>query len=311
MADIQSKDKKNPSLKGDHPCIWMQAGVVNKKVCHTNYACTDCRFDRVMKTVAHENTMLKKTGRAAGGKRGTIVLWKERLKSLPPMKRPCIHHMKDRIEFRACTNEYRCGSCDFDQYFHDQYSVHAVLNPINVLDVKGFHVPQGYYFHRGHTWAKIEEGATVRVGMDEFALRVMGPPDRIEAPLMGKEVKQGGACISVTRGDHRADLLSPVSGIVTAMNTRVGEQGSLANQDPYSAGWVMRVQSGSLRQDLKNLMINRETSDFMEEQIEELYHVIEETSGPLATDGGYLGNDIFGSMPAIGWDRLIKTFLHS
>ena len=295
----------------DYECIWMQARVVSQRFCRIDYNCPECRFDRIMKYVSQENRRLRHAGKLPGGKRGRIVSWKESLRSLPKAKRPCIHHMKDRIEFRTCTNDYRCGNCDFDQYFHDQYSVHAVVNPVEVLDINGFSIPQGYYFHHGHTWAKIEEGSTVRVGIDDFALRLMGPLDMVDAPLMGKEVWQDNADISVVRGKHQAKLLSPVSGVVTAINSRLRDQGSLANRDPYTEGWVMRVQPVRLRRDLRNLMINRETGGYLEEQVERLYKVIEDVAGPLAADGGYLGNDIYGSMPQLGWERLIDTFLHT
>jgi len=39
--------------------------------------------------------------------------------------------------------------------------------------------------------------------------------------------------------------------------------------------------------------------------------VIEETAGPLATDGGYLNDDIFGHMPEIGWKKLTRLFLRA
>jgi glycine cleavage system H lipoate-binding protein len=217
--------------------------------------------------------------------------------------------MKGRIAFRACNHEYRCGNCDFDQYFHDQYSVHAVVSPVDILDIKGFRVPQGYYVHRGHGWVKLEEDASVRVGIDEFALRVLGPLDRIEAPLLGKEVEQGRADIRLSRGKHQAKVLSPVSGIVTAINPKLREEGYMANQNPYSEGWVMSVHPKDLRMDLKNLIINTETGDFIGGEVERLYGVIEEVGGPLATDGGYLGSDIYGHMPELGWDRLTKMFL--
>ncbi|MBW1863719.1 MAG: glycine cleavage system protein H [Deltaproteobacteria bacterium] len=275
-------------------CIWMQAGVVRLKSCKIDFKCTECRFDKVMQHIADENRLKRQDGSVPFGKKGRIVSWQERLRSLPAAKRPCIHHMKGRIEFRTCTNEYQCVNCDFDQYFYDQYTVHAVVNPVDVLDIKGFKIPQGYYFHRGHTWARIEEGAYVKVGIDDFALRLMGPLDLIEAPLMGKEVKQGRADISVVRGGNIARLLSPISGVVTDINPGLREHGDLANQDPYSAGWVMRIHSDSLRKDLKNLMINRETGDFMEGQI-----------------GGYLGHDIYGNMPQLRWEKLTRIFLQT
>lgn len=291
-------------------CIWMQADVISRKSCKSDFNCTECRFDRVMKHVARENAMLRESGRRPVGKKGKIVSWKEQLKSRSMAKRPCIHHMKGRIEFRICTHEYRCGNCDFDQYFQDQFSVHAVVNPVHVLNVKGFRIPQGYYVHPGHTWVKMEEGDLVKVGLDDFALRLMGPLDRIEAPLMGKEVKQGRADINIARGNHQASILSPVSGVVTAINPKLREEGRLANQHPYTEGWVMAVQANHLRQDLKNLMINQETAPFMEKQVEQLYQTIEDVAGPLSTDGGYLGDDIFGSLPGLEWERLMKTFLH-
>jgi len=264
-----------------------------------------------MRRTADENRRLAKEGKIIQGKRGKIILWKEKLKARPSSKSPCLHHMKGRIEFKACNNEYRCANCDFDQYFQDQYSVHAVVNPVDVLEIEGFRVPQGYYFHPGHTWIKVEKDSTVRIGIDEFALRLLGPLDSIKAPLMGKEVKQDRADMELFRGRHHAKVLSPVSGVVTAINPKLRDEGSLANKAPYSEGWVMSVHSESLRQDLKNLMINMETRDFMERQVEHLHRVIEDVAGPLAADGGFLGDDIYGHMPQLGWGRLTRIFLNT
>ena len=236
-------------------CIWMQANVVRRKSCKSDYNCTECRFDRVMKQVSRENARLRESGLSPKGKKGRIVSWKEQLKSRPLSKRPCIHHMKGRIEFRACTHEYRCGNCDFDQYFNDQFSVHAVVNPVHVLDIKGFQVPQGFYIHPGHTWVKMEEGSLVKVGLDDFALRLLGPLDRIEAPLMGKTVEQGRGDITLRRSTETARIQSPISGVVADINPDLREQGNVANQDPYTQGWVMRLHCRDLRHDLKKLIL--------------------------------------------------------
>jgi len=293
------------------PCIWMQAQVVRRRLCEADYQCTACRFDRAMRRVADENRHLREQGLLPKGKRGRIVFWKEKLKELPPWKRPCIHHMKERIEFKACNHEYRCGNCEFDQYFHDQYSVYAVVQPVDFLDIEGFKIPHGYYLHRGHAWLRVEEGSEVRVGLDDFALRLLGPLDRIEAPLVGKELKQDRSDILMNRGSNKARVLSPVSGVVTAINPKLRDKGSLAGGDPYSEGWVVRVHADNLRRDLKNLMIGHETQDFIGAEVDRLYRLIEDEAGPLAADGGQLGHDIYGNLPQIGWRRLVKKFLHT
>jgi glycine cleavage system H lipoate-binding protein len=281
MVSNQLKEKTH---KNDNPCIWMQAGVVRRKDCRIDFDCTACRFDSVMRHVAADNQRIREEGRTPTGKRGSIIFWHEKLKN---------------------------GNCEFDQYFNDQYSVHAVVRPIDVIDIKGFKIPHGYYLHRGHAWVKIEENDTVRVGLDDFALRLLGPLDRIEAPLMGKEVRRNRADISLSRGTNAAEILSPVSGVVTASNLELRDRGNLANQDPYTDGWVMCLHSTDLRQDLRELMIGDQASDYLDNEINRLYQVIEEEAGPLAADGGYLGDDIYGNLAPNIWKRLTRQFLHT
>ena len=316
MLDIKGSIMASSPLKiqppeGQSACIWMQAGVVRRKLCEMDYHCEACRFDRSLRRVARENNRLRQQGKSPAGKRGRLNFWKDRLRELPSWKQPCLHHMKGRIDFRACTNDYQCGNCEFDQYFSDQYTVHAVVRPVDVLDIKSFKIPHGYYFHRGHTWAKIEEGAMVRIGLDDFALRLLGPLDRIEAPLMGKELVQDRDDIMLNRGSNAARVQSPISGVVTDINHELREKGNLANQDPYTRGWVMRLHATTLRRDIKNLMIGEQAREFLDGEIDRLYRVIEEEAGPLAADGGYLGDDIFGNLPRASWQKLTRIFLRS
>jgi len=304
------RNVKNAS-ENSQPCIWMQAGVVRRKYCEVDYHCEACRFDRALRRTARENSQLRQQGGIPQGKSGRIVYWKDRLRDLPAWKQPCLHHMKERIEFRACTHDYQCGNCEFDQYFSDQYTVHAVVRPVDVLDVKGFKLPHGYYLHRGHTWVKIEEGSMVRIGLDDFALRLLGPLDRVEAPLMGKQVEQDRDGILLSRSSNTARVQSPISGVVTDINPELREKGNLANDDPYTGGWVMRLHSDNLRHDLKNLMIGDQASQYLDGEIDRLYEVIEEEAGPLAADGGYLGDDIFGNLPQTSWQKLTRLFLNT
>ncbi|MEW6673633.1 MAG: hypothetical protein AB1427_18210 [Thermodesulfobacteriota bacterium] len=293
------------------PCIWMQAGVIPKKLCKTDYDCIACRFDKAMRGLAAENEKNRALGVVSNTKRGKIVFWKDPLMGLPPWKRPCIHHLKRRIEFRTCTNEYRCDNCEFDQYFYDEYTVHAIVKPVDVLNIEGFKIPQGFYLHRGHTWIKLEEGGEARIGLDDFALRLFGPPDTFESPFVGKEIRQNRPDIQMKRGTNTAQIQSPLSGVVTAVNPRLREQGRPATTNPYSDGWIVRVHSRTLRQELKSLMMGSEATDFLRDEVQRLMEVVEQEAGPMATDGGQFGNDIYGSMPRIGWNRLANLFLRT
>jgi len=281
---------------------------MSREECQEAYQCGRCEYDREMSRIAKANSQLRQAGKKITGKHKDVLFWKEKLRELPLGKRPCQHHLKQQIEYRSCTNDFHCQNCSFDQYFYDQYTVHATLKPIDVLDIEGIKVPQGYYYHFGHAWVKLEENSEVRVGLDDFAYSLLGPPDRIEVPLMGKEVVQDRAEILFTRGEHSARILSPVSGVVTAINSQMREQASMAYENPYSDGWLMRIHVPDLRQNLKQLMIGDEIKDGLEKQIDTLFQIIEKDVQPLAADGGNLQRDVFGALPQIGWERLITTF---
>jgi glycine cleavage system H lipoate-binding protein len=290
------------------PCVWMQAGSVRKKICKLSYQCHECRFDKAMREAVKDNYRRRDNGQPLTGKRGQLIFWKDKLRARPPWKQPCIHAMKGRIDFRTCTNAYHCGDCEFDQFFQDQFAVHAVMRPVDLLSARGVGFPQGYYLHPGHTWLKLEEDGQVRVGLDDFAGRVLGPADRIDMPLMGKAVTQHQPAVRVFRKGAEASFSSPVSGVVTEINSRLREEGETAHGDPYATGWVMRLHSDTLRQDLKELMIGDESREFLNSEVDQLFRVIEAVTGPLAADGGYLGDDIFGHLPGIGWEKLNDIF---
>jgi hypothetical protein len=73
----------------------------------------------------------------------------------------------------------------------------------------------------------------------------------------------------------------------------------------------LRIHVTDLRADLKNLLIGDETEKFLKDEVAAVYQAVEDIAGPLAADGGFLGRDIYGSLPELGWDNLAKKFLRS
>jgi len=295
--------KKSPA------CLWMQAGVVKNKICFQDFSCTTCKFDRALRKTCHENELFQKQGMIIKGKKGNFVYWQEKLKKQPLAKRPCIHHMKGHIDFKTCPKTYNCIDCEFDQYFHDQFKVYTVLKPVGFSNINGVSLPLGYYLHSGHTWAKIEDGNIVRIGIDDFASRILGKFTSIETLLMGKQVFQGKNAIHISRNGHNASFLSPISGVITQVNSQVISNPGLINQDPYTDGWILSLYCPDLKQDLKQLMFMDSSKSFMNGEVKNLYAFLEEETNLAAADGGSLGSDLFGNLPGISWDGLLKRFI--
>ncbi|MBU1052479.1 MAG: glycine cleavage system protein H [Proteobacteria bacterium] len=286
--------KPDKSAHTTNPCIWMQAGLVNFKDCNNFYDCTTCKYD---------------LGMSKKVEKGNSISWQDAMRTKPYLNRICRHSLTNRIEKRACAYDYKCATCDFDQFFEDVWTTKNKAMPGEIQQVKGFDVPVGYYFHNGHTWARIESGGFIRIGLDDFSLKLLGKADAFDLPLMGKELDQGAAGWGLRRKDNKADVLSPVDGVIVEVNADVREKPELANREPYGDGWLFMVRSPDIKKTVKQLMDDTNSLGWISEEVVALERMVEDVAGPLAADGGYFMEDIYGNLPGLDWSNLTKTFL--
>ena len=286
--------KPDKKAKAANPCLWMQAGVVKFKNCDNYYDCTSCQYDHAMGLKVE---------------RGKQVSWQTAMKRRPDMDRVCRHSLTNRIERRICAYDYECAHCDFDQFFEDVWTMKNKSLPLEIQNIKGFDVPMGYYFHAGHAWARIESGGCLRIGLDDFALKVLGRADALDLPLMGKEFDQGQIGWGLRRKDNVADVLSPVDGVIVEVNSKVREYPELANREPYGDGWLFMVRTPDVKATMNKLMTDQSSLSWMNAEVKHLERMIEDVAGPLAADGGYLADDVFGNLPDLGWNNLAQNFL--
>lgn len=288
--------KPDKSARTSNPCIWMQAGLVNFKDCNNFYDCTTCKYD---------------FGMSKKVEKGNSISWQDAMRKKQDMNRICRHSLTNRIEKRACAYDYQCAKCDFDQFFEDVWTTKNKTVPGEVQQVKGFDVPVGYYFHDGHTWARIESGGFIRIGLDDFSLKLLGKADALDLPLIGKELDQGTTGWGLRRKDNKADVLSPVDGVIVEVNADVRENPELANREPYGDGWLFMVRSPDIKGTVKKLMDDTSSLGWISEEIVALERMVEKVAGPLAADGGYFMEDIYGNLPGLDWNNLTRTFLRT
>ena len=150
----------------------------------------------------------------------------------------------------------------------------------------GFAIPQGYSFHPGHTWVMSEGGENTRVGIDSFAANLVGKIDRIDAISPNRWVRQGQRLVTIKNGEQSIDLMSPVEGVVTAINRDLVNDPSLASRSPYKDGWVAVIKSPDFAINQKNLIQGQMVAPWMQNNVTRLNAMVTQVSPALAQDGG-------------------------
>src|ERR1051325_1799229 len=130
----------------------------------------------------------------------------------------------------------------------------AAVSQIVPAFVAGFEVPENIRYHAGHTWALAESRELVRVGMDDFASKLIGKVDNISLPQRGRWVRQGQKICTIFRNGKSVDMVSPIEGTITDVNDAVAKNPDLVRRDPYGEGWLVTVQAPDSKINFRNLL---------------------------------------------------------
>ena len=109
-------------------------------------------------------------------------------------------------------------------------------------------IPNELRYTKDHEWLKEEDGVAV-IGITDFAQNALGDVVFINLPEAGDEVVAGESFGDVESVKAVSDLLSPVSGIVKAVNEELIDAPEMLNSDPYGA-WIIKVEQITDREEL-------------------------------------------------------------
>jgi len=300
---VKAKTQKN-IVKGfkviEDECIWSKAKVVQFRLCDNVYDCRTCPFDRAIQKTVNAEPKRKSAG------------WGKNVKDIYEWTNiPCRHVLTGRVKaHKVCVNNYECYHCAYDQMLDDEDMDFLNEKPACVKS-SGYLLADEYYYHKGHTWARFEHGGRIKIGFDDFMVKLFGSPSNISLPSLGAKLKKDQAGLAFSRSDQEAEVRSPVTGTVLAINNRVQEHPEIVHEDPYSDGWLFIVEPKMPKLNLRGLFYGKDSLEWIDKESQRLLRLIGPEYQNLAHAGGDPVDDIYASFPEIGWDRLAETFLGS
>jgi glycine cleavage system H lipoate-binding protein len=168
--------------------------------------------------------------------------------------------------------------------------------------------PSNYYLHRGHAWAALEDSGEVRVGLDGFSQKLLGPADALKLPAVGTTFYQDHICMAVIKKDNKASFEAPVDGIITEVNPKVCQNPRLVHDDPYGEGWLFKVKPTNLQHNLANLFSGEKNAAWIGKESCRLLNFMDTAVGVTLPSGGAIVDDVYSHYPQLGWRRLTKEF---
>ncbi|HIE05877.1 MAG TPA: glycine cleavage system protein H [bacterium (Candidatus Stahlbacteria)] len=289
QSSFDRKEEKMEKIE-EKLCIWTKIGVVSYRLCTSNYNCQSCEFDQQMSEGKY-------------GESALILQAIERLKSLPAQERVCRYMLTGDLSYKICSNNYECWHCEVDQQIQDRMEYHPAFRrrlarKPEVITIEGIKYAGSRTYTRNHFWLVRTEPERVRVGIDDFAQRLLGEITMIV--LTERDTLQ----FETIHGSVEIPL--PTGGKVLTQNEKIFSEPALVNRETYRS-WLVEIESSALKQE--DLLSDIEAHEWLRKEIEDLKKFSEQQIGATIADGGKLVGDLAKNLEPESWSRLIKQFL--
>ncbi|HRE37665.1 MAG TPA: glycine cleavage system protein GcvH [Chitinophagaceae bacterium] len=100
--------------------------------------------------------------------------------------------------------------------------------------------PANLRYTKDHEWISLD-GNIATIGITDYAQRELGDIVYVEVDTIGKSLEAGAVFGTVEAVKTVSDLFLPVSGTVTELNPDLAGSPESVNNDPYGAGWMVKM----------------------------------------------------------------------
>lgn len=101
--------------------------------------------------------------------------------------------------------------------------------------------PEDLKYTHDHEWVRVE-GNIGTIGVTDHAQGELGDVVYVDIAADLEEIKVGESFGTIEAVKTVSDIYAPVSGKVTEVNTGLNDNPEVVNQDPYGAGWMVKVE---------------------------------------------------------------------
>ncbi|RLC89935.1 MAG: glycine cleavage system protein GcvH [Chloroflexi bacterium] len=104
-------------------------------------------------------------------------------------------------------------------------------------------IDQNARYTKTHEWARKEDDVFV-IGISDYAQSTLSDIVYVELPEVGDEIIGGDQFGVVESVKAAADVFSPLSGEVVAINEALEDAPEVVNSDAFGDGWLIKIKAG-------------------------------------------------------------------
>jgi len=103
--------------------------------------------------------------------------------------------------------------------------------------------PSSLKYADTHEWVRVEDSGELTVGITDHAQDLLGDLVFAELPEVGQRFSAKEECMLLESVKAASDIYMPVSGEISAVNTKLEDEPEIINEDSFGDGWLFKIQA--------------------------------------------------------------------
>ena len=188
---------------------------------------------------------------------------------------------------------------------------------MGVLTPELLRIPQGLHYCKSHMWTHLKKSGYAHVGLNDLFLQLIGEIELENFKNPGERVKKGDLIAKVSQGSKELTIPSPISGVITDVNTDLRKTPGLLNDDPYGRGWIYSIKPNDWNNDTHNCVTSEKAKEWSENELHRFKDFVAnsmkkhspEDAMIVLQEGGQLIKYPLAGMPEEIWKDFQESFL--
>jgi glycine cleavage system H protein len=219
---------------------------------------------------------------------------------IPQEERKCVWMTTGLISYKLCDRNFQCDLCPFDLAIKNEESREDDFQEADSDWTEGspngdssVQINGSVFYHPDHCWVKVENPESVRMGLDDLLTQLIARVKVVILPQARSFAGLGECCAHIIQEDYILPVISPLSGTIQTVNSRLRKEPELIIGDSRGDGWLVTMKPENLESDLKNLLFGRKALSWYQRQEKEIIALTgmmlkhnPQAVGPTMQDGG-------------------------
>lgn len=180
-------------------------------------------------------------------------------------------------------------------------------------------VPKGLYYDKSHTWAFMEKNGFVKIGIDDFLIRITGNINKLRMKEQGEKINKGEAVLSIIQNGKQLTIKSPISGIIKSINKQIIENPAIVNSSTFNEGWIYTIEPTNWTRELQFLLIADVYKEWLKNEFSRLKDFFatirvsnnNEFATIILQDGGEIKENILADYGPEVWEDFQTKFINT